>query len=124
MFCSRCGKQVDESNRFCQTCGQEIGTVVSTAPSATGALPPPIATSAQVSPPLMYAGFWERVAAYLIDGLIIGIPAGIVLLALIFMFGGFGVMLHRHSRVGSPDAAGFVAPIFFILLSAMFFSLF
>lgn len=39
-------------------------------------------------PPLSYAGFWKRFAAYLIDSIIIGIVLGIVL----FIFGGlFGL---------------------------------
>jgi len=39
-------------------------------------------------PPLSYAGFWKRFAAYLIDSIIIGIAVGF----LIFIFGGlFGL---------------------------------
>ena len=113
MFCSRCGLRVEEGNRFCQACGQEVGAAVTAAPAAASALPPPIAVSARASAPLPYAGFWERVAAYLIDGVILGIPFGLVVLVLIFMFGGFGMMLHRNSGGHPTDPrAALLAPFF------------
>jgi uncharacterized RDD family membrane protein YckC len=119
MFCSRCGLQVDEGNKFCQACGQEVGAAVAPAPASAGAFPPPIAVSQQASAPLPYAGFWERVAAYFIDGLILTIPFGIVVIVLIFMFGGFGMMLHQSS--GDPRAAlALAAPMFLIFFAGMF----
>ena len=118
MFCSRCGIQVVEGNRFCQACGQEIGAVV-TVPAAIAARAqpaPPMAGTAPVSAPLPYAGFWARFVASLIDGLILGIPFWLVVVALIFMFGGFGLMLHRNP-VDPRAAAALIAPmlIFFCL---------
>ena len=116
MFCSRCGMRVEEGNRFCQACGQEAGAAVTAAPAAAGALPPPVAASARVSAPLPYAGFWERFAAYLIDGLIVGIPFWLVVVALIFMFGGFGMMIHRIPQDSHPvdprEAMALLAPFF------------
>jgi uncharacterized RDD family membrane protein YckC len=130
MFCSRCGAQVVEGNRFCQVCGQEIGIAIP-APVAGGTAPTlPVAPPgmerapvsapvyASVSAPLPYAGFWERVAAYLIDGLILGIPFGIVGVALIFMFGGFGVMLHRNA-VDPREAMAILAPMFLAFFLGM-----
>jgi uncharacterized RDD family membrane protein YckC len=117
MFCSRCGARVEEGNRFCQGCGQEVGVAV--APAAAGVPPPPIAASARVSAPMPYAGFWERVGAYLIDGLILGIPFGIVVIVMIFLFGGFGMMLHR-SPAEPGAAAALVAPVFMIFFLGMF----
>jgi len=118
MFCTRCGVQVVEGHRFCQACGQEVGAALTAAPAAASAPPPPIAVGAPVSAPLPYAGFWERVAAYFIDGLILGVPFGIVVLALIFTFGGFGMMLHR-----APVDAGaaFIAPMFLMFFLGMLF---
>ena len=83
MFCTRCGTQVEEGNRFCQACGQEVGAAVAVPPWPNRAPPAPPVPSvpvaaapvyAPVPAPLPYGGFWERVAAYLIDGLILGIP--------------------------------------------------
>ncbi len=116
MFCSRCGVRVEEGNRFCQACGQEAGAAVTVAPAAAGVQPPPIAMSAQVSAPQPYAGFWQRFAAYLIDGLILGIPFWIVVVALIFMFGGLGMILHRipvDSHPADPrEVMALLAPFF------------
>jgi uncharacterized RDD family membrane protein YckC len=120
MFCSRCGLRVEESDKFCQACGQEAGAAVTAAPAASSAPPPPIAVSARATAPLPYAGFWERVAAYLIDGVILGIPFGLVVLVLIFMFGGFGMMLHRNP-VDPGAAATLLAPMFMVFILGMLF---
>lgn len=131
MFCSRCGVQVVEGNRYCQACGQEVGAAVA-APgvgdASAAAFPPPVAASAPVyaavSAPLPYAGFWERVAAYLIDGLILSIPFGILVVIMVFLFGGFGVMLHRNP-VEPREAMALMAPMFtfFFLGMAVFIAL-
>jgi uncharacterized RDD family membrane protein YckC len=121
MFCSRCGKEVGEGNQFCQFCGQEVGGAAIAAPVVQNA-PPYVSPSATIAAPLPYAGFWERVAAYLIDGLILSIPFGAVVIALIFMFGGFGMMLHRNAVDAPADpAAAFalMAPLFGILAVGM-----
>jgi len=127
MFCTRCGVQVVEGNRFCQACGQEVGAaVVAVAPpeaQADSAFPPSVASSAPVSAtaraPLPYGGFWERVAAYLIDGLILGIPFGILVLILIFLFGGFGAMMHRRNPVDPGEAMAYIAPMFMLFFLGM-----
>lgn len=130
MYCSRCGVQVVEGNRFCQACGQDVGTgfpaSVAAAPAPALPVPPstemrtpvPAPVYAPVSASLPYAGFWERVAAYFIDGLILGIPFGIVTLVLIFMFGGFGVMLHRNA-VDPREAMALLAPMFLAFFLGM-----
>jgi uncharacterized RDD family membrane protein YckC len=117
MFCSRCGKDVQEGTRYCQNCGQEVGVVApaaqSTAASPTGGYGPGT---------LQYGGFWLRLAAHLIDSFILGIPLGLVAIVLFFLFGGFGLMLHRNA-VDSHAAAAFAAPIFFGILFGMIFSI-
>ena len=119
MFCSRCGKQVEEGNRFCQACGQEVGAAVTAAPAAASALPPPIAASARVSAPLPYAGFWERFAAALIDGLILGIPFWILVSVLIFMFGGFGMIMRRNAPMDPREGMALLAPMFMLFFLGM-----
>jgi uncharacterized RDD family membrane protein YckC len=120
MFCSRCGIRVEEGNRFCQACGQEVGAAVVAAPAAASAPPPPIAVSARAAAPQPYAGFWLRFVAALVDGLILGIPFWIVVVGLIFMFGGFGMMIHRfppNSRPADPrEVMALLAPFFMAFL--------
>jgi uncharacterized RDD family membrane protein YckC len=111
MFCSRCGLRVEEGTRFCQACGQEVG---SSGPS------PAVQVNAPVSAPKGYAGFWLRFVAYLIDGFILSIPFGLVAIALIFLFGGFS-LLARRNPTAPPDPA-FVGSFFLgILLVSLFF---
>jgi uncharacterized RDD family membrane protein YckC len=120
MFCSRCGIRVEEGNRFCQACGQEVGAAVTAAPAAA---------SPHAPAPQPYAGFWLRFAAALVDGLILGIPFWIVVVGLIFMFGGFGMMIHRIPQGSQPadprEVMALLAPFFmaFILGWLVFFIL-
>jgi len=119
MFCSRCGKEVEEGNRFCQACGQEVGAAVIPAPTVVSAPPPPpMAVGPRVAAEAPYAGFWVRFAAAMVDGLIIGIPAWIIVIALGFVFGGFGVMMRR--RLADPEAARALAgPMIAFFMMAM-----
>jgi len=117
MFCSRCGLRVEEGKRYCQACGQEVGAAMAPAPVAASALPPPVAASAQAFAPLPYAGFWERFAAYSIDGLILGIPIVFVVLFII-MSGVLGVTLHR-GQMSPREAAAFLGPVFLLFFLGM-----
>jgi uncharacterized RDD family membrane protein YckC len=112
---------VQEGNRFCQSCGQEVGV----AAPATQAVPPAPA-GVSVSGPRPYAGFWLRFVAYLIDGLILGIPFMLVAIVLIAIFGGFGLMMRMrgvdpHTAADPRAAAAVFAPIFLGFLLAMLF---
>jgi uncharacterized RDD family membrane protein YckC len=116
MFCSRCGIQVVEGKRFCQACGQEVGAAVISTAAIAGAIPTPIAGTGRISGPLPYSGFWARLVAYLIDGLILGIPFGFVALFII-MSGVLGVTLHRKS-VDPREAAALLGPMFLLFFLA------
>ncbi len=61
MFCSQCGAENAESAELCAQCGQSL-----TAPPLS---PAPVAVAAQG--PTVFASFWIRVGAALIDGVII-----------------------------------------------------
>lgn len=81
MFCSNCGTENSGDAKFCQSCGHALaGSVVST---------PRQPTTANV----MYAGFWLRFAAHLIDGIVLAIPgvaiAGLFVVKIIAMLGDF-----------------------------------
>ncbi len=78
MFCSRCGTATPEGAVFCGACGQPVASV---APVAAG-YPAPVAPATAMYQPL-YAGFWLRFVAYIIDAIIIGIPFGAIILILL-----------------------------------------
>jgi len=61
MYCQKCGAQVDDQAAFCDKCGAALQK-----PKAdTSAAAPTYPTAAQ------YAGFWRRLAAALIDGVLL-----------------------------------------------------
>jgi uncharacterized RDD family membrane protein YckC len=97
MFCPKCGTENSAQSRFCRNCGYDIKSVevippgqpIQPAAGSGGVSAPPAQPSAEVVssqppaidtpanplavsiiPALAYAGFWLRVAASLIDGLL------------------------------------------------------
>lgn len=124
MFCSRCGKQVEEGNQFCQFCGQEVGAAAIAAPAASGAPAPPSMASAPAAAPRRYAGFWIRLVAALVDGLILGIPFWIIVASVIGMSGGFAMMLRRLPQGSAPpdprEVMAVMAPLFGVFLLGWF----
>ncbi len=71
MFCSKCGAPNPEGAYFCQQCSAPL-------PVAPGQAGAPVATTAWAQLPVVYAGFWRRFGAYIIDALIFGLPVGFV----------------------------------------------
>jgi uncharacterized RDD family membrane protein YckC len=59
-FCPRCGRQNDNSAKFCQTCGTELRLI------------------GPVSRAVFHAGFWKRFAAAIIDTIIVSMAGGIL----------------------------------------------
>ena len=128
MFCTRCGAQIGEGNRFCQVCGQAAGAAAVVAGQSAVAAPiaplPPLAVSSPVyAPPaaaaLLYAGFWVRFAAYLVDGVILGIPFGAIVIALIFAYGGFGALMHHNGPIDPRELPMILGPMFLMFWMAM-----
>ena len=95
MFCSSCGAAVTEGSTFCGNCGRPASYSPAQAASgaATGSVPSTSAPATSAAPIVqggmaardtgLYAGFWLRVVAAIIDGLLIGIPF-IVIAVVIF----------------------------------------
>ena len=75
MYCSMCGKEVKEGSKFCKSCGNLIESD----------LKEEIPISGDKFIPNVYAGFWRRVLAYLIDWAIVSICASIIAFALVFV---------------------------------------
>ena len=70
--CSQCGASLPEDAAFCASCGQPTQ---SSAVSGSASSP-----AWQTRPRVAYAGFWLRLAAYLIDNLLLGFVLGNLLL--------------------------------------------
>lgn len=81
MFCSKCGAAVADGTAFCPACG---------APSAGS-------TGGAVALQQVYAGFWLRLVAHILDHLIVGIPLALVILVTVLTVGAgafFGGLQH------------------------------
>jgi len=131
MYCMKCGNLLEQDAAFCGACGQAVG-----AAAAASAPPPTVAPTAappvQVTPapavavaaPLAfpYAGFWLRLAAYLIDGAVMSIPFGAVVLAFVLLLGGVSYLQGVAAGLNGPNPAFPPALIlaFFAVFAALF----
>lgn len=70
MFCQSCGATVAEGNTFCTSCGKPVVAVAAT-PLPPDSVAVPGASVAVARP---YAGFWLRLVAAFLDGIILLIP--------------------------------------------------
>ena len=99
MYCSRCGVSNADDARFCASCGT---TLVSTVASG---------------PPVVYAGFWRRYFALLIDGII----ATPVMLILLLPFGLTGALTAVIGKaVDDPESVpAAMAGLWFFIIAAI-----
>jgi uncharacterized RDD family membrane protein YckC len=92
-------------------------------PIAPPASVPGYSYAATMQPPehLVFAGFWIRVAAHLIDNLIVSIPFVVIWFALVMMIVGasvFAPLLQLHSAQADPAlVASFVGTIIVLYLT-------
>lgn len=120
MFCTRCGKEIHEGTRFCPSCGQEVGSATPVAATASSPYADPAAPSQAFPAPPAYAGFWIRFAAYLIDGVILGIPYAVVVVAVISLMGGFAVVMNRDPSENPQEFFALLAPFVVAVIAASF----
>ncbi len=135
MFCTRCGLAVEEGTRFCRSCGQEVGVRPPASPVVTPAPPAPVAANtpqpiAGATPVYIvqpYGGFWVRLVAAMIDGLILGIPFMFIFIFVVFLMGGFALIGRRLSGISGlppepgqpPGRDGYYGPSVFWVLSCI-----
>ena len=123
MYCSKCGANVADGIAFCSACGQPmVGFAVGQAagaPPATAAPPgtvyaPPVEASwqAPAARPVAYAGFWLRVVAFIIDGLLLYF----VSMILFFPFAASTGMGMRGMMTGRPPDPQAFFPMIHALL--------
>jgi uncharacterized RDD family membrane protein YckC len=112
MFCSKCGTAVTAGAAFCQVCGTPVPAAGH--PALQGYPAPAVAGQAGVSPHWLptptraYAGFWLRLVAHLIDGLIVG-TVMIALLVPLAMMTGLGAGLRALHPDEPPNPAMIIA---------------
>jgi uncharacterized RDD family membrane protein YckC len=123
VYCSKCGANLAAGTAFCGACGTPSGTPAAAiarpvAPPAYvgGSSQAPYADPAGlvVSRGFTYAGFWLRVVASLIDGVIVTFAMGILLVPLFFLTGMEANINRMAQRNGQPDPAiifGFIGMI-------------
>jgi uncharacterized RDD family membrane protein YckC len=118
VFCSKCGSAVAPDSTFCTSCGAPQSPPALPSPGAV-VVPANVGVAGYSSPHglLLYAGFWLRFVAYLIDGLIVsvGILALFIPVAILT-----GMAAHietlqdapRHAQLDPAILAAFLSIIF------------
>jgi uncharacterized RDD family membrane protein YckC len=132
MICPACGANTTQENPFCSSCGRplagfSVGRVAGWPPAANSA--PAISPAAPA--PRQYAGFWLRVAAAIIDLIILAIPLAMAVSYLSVAMGSWRAYLGLHPGI-SPEqivtAFGrtylFMILCFFVFSSWLYFALF
>lgn len=100
MYCSRCGTAIADGVAFCNACGQPTGPTAPAQAQAAVLPPPPLQPQVVAGAPVLYAGFWLRFVAFIIDLIILGCVGGIL--------GGviFGIMGISMGGLLRPDSMG------------------
>ena len=72
MFCQRCGASIEGTPSYCPNCGAPVAaaTAVAAAIPAAGGFGGALATPA---PSVVYAGFWRRCGAFILDGVLLNV---------------------------------------------------
>jgi uncharacterized RDD family membrane protein YckC len=115
MFCSSCGATVPDGTAFCNSCGRPmVGYSISQSPAGPtdAAIPSAgVATAAGT----VYAGFWLRFVAYLIDSVVVWVAAG-MLIGVVVGIVGLGFFRNLGAGMNTPN------PVFPVALFAIVFA--
>ena len=99
MFCTKCGTVNADQVRFCVSCGSPLN------PASAGQAPAAVAPAFFQAKPVVYAGFWRRFVAMMIDSFVFA-P---LILIVILMSGLFGIAMQP-----TADLEGLTGAIFSI----------
>jgi len=124
MICSSCGATVADGTAFCGSCGRPIvgynvGQATSAVPPAGLAAPvsgvPGVGVAATV-----YAGFWLRFVAYLIDAALTALVIGVIVAVFVAIAGvGFFRSMGEGTNPANPAfPVALLATIWFFLIVA------
>jgi len=110
MYCGKCGTPYEEGQAFCVKCGNNLKErtqiITSTAASTTESVGA-----------VVYAGFWERFAAAIIDGFLLSVAT----YALVFLF--MAITSSAASSEGSQAALSVGYLLFSIILTWLYFAI-
>ena len=89
MHCTKCGAEIPQAAHYCASCGNPASgasttTVATFEPPPFRSEPPALipVRAKGITGPAHYAGFWRRLVAYLIDGLILAVISTIVVMVI------------------------------------------
>ena len=119
MYCSKCGGVMADGAALCSNCGQAfaVAAAVARAPMMSSPVAAPIAGGVAAVPAyagyaavprVVYAGFWVRFLAFLIDNAVIGIGFVLILIPLIFLTGLGGFIGEIHPNEDMNDVGIFM----------------
>ena len=91
-YCTTCGREVEPDSRFCDNCGAVIDPLESGGPAYAPGMPYPLPGAD--APAVEYMGFWIRLAAWLIDAVLLSIVNFLVGFALGLGDNPFGFMVN------------------------------
>ena len=120
MFCSKCGAAITADSAFCTSCGTPQARPAIASPPAIS-VPPNVGVAGYSGArgQFLYAGFWLRAIAYLLDSIIMG--AAIIPLFIVFaMMTGAAAHLHNlgnFPRNGQPPDPALVAALISIIFT-------
>ena len=114
MFCSKCGSAIAQGVAFCGSCGQPVAGagVASSAPVAAA----PAFPRAGAVAPVLYAGFWLRFVALIIDGIVLGILGTILTLPFAASIGITSMMRGRPPVVEPGEVVALMGTFFWIIV--------
>jgi uncharacterized RDD family membrane protein YckC len=109
VFCTKCGSALTADSAFCPGCGAALmrpalatptpGAVAVSVPANVG-----VAGFSAASGSVIYAGFWLRFVAYLIDNLLMSVGLGLIFIPLAIATGAIAsIEAIATSRGGEPN---------------------
>jgi uncharacterized RDD family membrane protein YckC len=109
MFCMRCGTVNADQVRFCSSCGSPLN------PVSAGQGPAAVAPAFFQAKPVVYAGFWRRFVAMIIDSLVF-LP---LILIAVLTSGLFGIAM--QPKVDLEGLTGAVLGVGVVVLMCLLF---
>jgi uncharacterized RDD family membrane protein YckC len=115
MFCSKCGANVSEGSTFCNACGAPVTGVGIPRPAGAPVSAPVGYAAVPGAPRFVYAGFWLRFVAIIIDAIVLGFAGAVLTLPFGAGFGLHGLL--RGRAFGSPeDLVGATGLLFKVII--------